>query len=429
MPASSSFADWVAEARAVPIEAALERARVRLRKQGPELVGPCPVCGGHRRFNVNRSKGIFLCRGSGEAGDVIALTRYLEACDFKVACEILTGRPPPGRNSLETPEERAARQAVVAKREAQRAKYDEAKARESERFRERERRWCWDAWQAAVPVMGSPAEAYLALRGLIVPERAALKCVPAHPFFADGKAGAAVVHTGPAMVAAIVGPAGKFAGLHATWIDLGRSGGKVEIGDPETGELLPAKKVRGSAGGGHIPLVPHPAPKDLVVGEGIETVLTVWRAHVACRWPYLAEAAYWSAYSLHNIAGPATKTVAHPTERLIDRAGRERARRVGGPVPDLARPGLIIPPSVERVWLLGDGDSDRFMTEMALERAARRFRAGRPWLDVRVAWAPEGQDFNDVLRRAAAEAGSTIAQCIPLEGGGRTYEHATYSHV
>ncbi|MBW4968547.1 hypothetical protein KZZ04_19645, partial [Pseudoalteromonas sp. CR1] len=75
---------------------------------------------------------------------------------------------------------------------------------------------------------------------------------------------------------------------------------------------------------------------------------------------------------------------------------------VPGPMPDLSRPGLPIPASVQRIWLLGDGDSDRFTTETALERAARRFRAGRPDLDVRAAWAPTGEDFNDVLRRAAA---------------------------
>ena len=42
------------------------------------------------------------------------------------------------------------------------------------------------------------------------------------------------------------------------------------------------------------------------------------------------------------------------------------------------------------------GDSDRLTTECAIVRAGQRFaRAGRI---NRVAWAPAGRDFNDVLR-------------------------------
>ncbi|GAN49205.1 putative DNA primase [Methylobacterium sp. ME121] len=394
--------EWIAEARTVPIETALERRGVRLKGAGAERVGPCPVCGGTDRFAINLRKGVFVCRGSGQGGDVIALTRYLEACDFNVACEILTGRPAPGRREGETPEARAVREAALAKRAAARARISEAKEQEQARFRERERRKCWEAWSGAGPVPGSPAEAYLALRGLTLPPMAALRCAADHPLYADGGAKAEIVHRGPALLGAIVGPSGRFAGLHATWIDLSAPGGKVLIADPATGELVPAKKVRGSATGGHIPLVPCAAATDLVVGEGNETTLSVWRALSARNWEYLPGAAFWSAYSLVNIAGPATESVKHPSQRLVDALGRERARKVPGPMPDLSRPGLPIPASVQRIWLLGDGDSDHFTTKTALTRAARRFLAGRPDLDVRVAWAPTGEDFNDVLRRAAA---------------------------
>ncbi|KOX58954.1 hypothetical protein ADL19_06605 [Streptomyces purpurogeneiscleroticus] len=383
--------EWIAEARTVPIETALERRGVRLKGAGAERVGPCPVCGGTDRFAINTRKGLFLCRGSGTGGDVIALTRYLEACDFVVACEILTGRPQPGREAGETPEARAAREAALAKRAAARARMDAGKEAARARFRERERRRCWDAWQAAGPVAGSPAESYLARRGLIVPPGADLRCALDHPLYADGSGKAAIVHRGPALLARIIGPNRKFAGVHATWIDLDVPGGKVLIGDPDTGELVPAKKVRGSAGGGHITLVPRADATGLFIGEGIETVLSVWRALSATSSPHLAGAAFWSAYSLGNIAGPATETVRHPTLRFTDTLGRERARRVPGSVPDLSRPGLQIPESVARIWLLGDGDSDRFTTETALARARRRLVAGRPDLDVRICWAPEGE--------------------------------------
>lgn len=400
--ASSTFAEWVAQARAVPITAPLERIHASLKRVSGELVGPCPVCGGRDRFAVSLRKGVFNCRGSGECGDVIALTRYLEACDFLVACEILTGRKPPGREAGESAEARAARRNALAKREALRARQSEQERRTEERFRERERKRCWEIWRAGKPLPGTEAEAYLVLRGLVAPPQAPLRFLPDHPLYAHGGFDAPIVHRGPALIAAIVGPTGRFSGIHATWIDLHDADGKVRVADPETGELVTARKVRGSAGGGHIPLVDVPRPTDLVIGEGNETVLSVWRAHSAHGWKHLAGAAYWAAYSLDNIGGPSAGSVAHPTDRTVDKRGRVRPRRVKGPVPDLSRPGLVIPPSVERVWLLGDGDSDRFATETALRRGAARYRAARPDREVFVAWAPADQDFNDVLRAVAA---------------------------
>jgi hypothetical protein len=397
---------WIAEARAVSITRPLERIRTRLVARSGELVGPCPVCGGDDRFAVNPRKGLFQCRRSGEGGDVIALTRYLEACDFHTACAILTGQPLPGQGPgdgpAETAEARAARQAPLARRAESLARFTEAARRTEARFREREREQCWALWRAAVPLAGTAAEAYLARRGLVAPAGAPLRCLPDHPLYTDGRAGAAIVHRGPALVAPIVGPSRRFAGLHATWIDLGTPDGKARVSDPGTGEILPARKVRGSARGGRIPLVSLDDPETLVLGEGIETVLSVWLAHAACGWAHRARAAYWAAYSLDNIGGPAAGTVAHATARVRDRRGRERPQQIKGPVPDLARPGLVLPGTVRRVLLLGDGDSDRFTTATALTRAAARFRAAAPDLAVAIAWAPDGQDFNDVLRSVAA---------------------------
>lgn len=398
----AAYADWIAEARAVPIARAIESRGARLRQEGAERVGPCPVCGGVDRFAVNVRKGVFHCRGSGEGGDVIDLTRYLEACGFAVACEILTGRPAPGRGQAESAEERAARDAALVKRAAVRDRDTEDKARTEQRFRDRERAWCWRTWIAGASIVGTPAAAYLERRQLVIPHRAALRYLPDHPLYAGGGPRAEIVHTGPALIAAIVGPAGRFAGLHATWIDLSAPDGKARVADPTTGELVPARKIRGSAGGGHIPLVERADATDLVLGEGIETVASVWRAHETLGWAHQSGASYWAAYSLDNIGGRATGSVPHPSEILRDGRGRERPRPVKGPVPDLSRSGIIIPPSVRRVWLLGDGDSDRFTTETALRRGAARFRAARPDLDVLVAWAPAGMDFNDVLRSAAA---------------------------
>lgn len=401
MSASPEFADWIAEARAVSLEMVLDRYGVRLKRSGAEWIGPCPVCGGRDRFAVNVRKGVFVCRGSGEGGNAIDLTRYLEACDFKLACQILTGRPPPGRDSVESPEARAERLAQLDKRRAREAKATDQKARDRERWRERERRWCWETWHRAVPVPGTPAEAYLARRGLVLPPSAALRCLPEHPLYAK-QGDARPIHVGPALIGAIVGPSGKFSGLHATWIDLAQPKGKVLIPDPDTGELVPAKKVRGSAGGGHIPLVRCDAPHDVVVGEGIETVLSAWRALSARAWPHLAQAAFVAAYSLDNIGGRALRSVPHPSLTVTDRRGRTRPRMVKGPMPDLSAPGLVLPASTERLWQIGDGDSERFATECALERGARRARAANPSLQAWAVWAPDGEDLNDRLMEAAA---------------------------
>jgi hypothetical protein len=94
------------------------------------------------------------------------------------------------------------------------------------------------------------------------------------------------------------------------------------------------------------------------------------------------------------MAGKSAEPVRHPTWK----DGRGRTRRVPGPKPDLAAPSIIIPESVDDLVLLGDGDSDRFLTQCALARATARYsRAGRV---VRTAWAPDGMDFNDIVRAA-----------------------------
>jgi hypothetical protein len=203
------------------------------------------------------------------------------------------------------------------------------------------------------------------------------------------------------MLAPIVDAKGKFRALHTTWLDLNRPNGKALIKDPETGDELPAKKVRGSKAGNAIHLV-HATerPHTLFIGEGIETVLSVWLALRMDRERNndalgMVNMIFWSAVDLGNIGGRAAETVPHPARKT---AGG-RVQRVPGPEPDMASPAIAIPDSVTDLVLLGDGDSDRFTTQCALARAARRYAA--PGRTVRVAWAPDGEDFNDELRKAA----------------------------
>ena len=72
---------------------------------------------------------------------------------------------------------------------------------------------------------------------------------------------------------------------------------------------------------------------------------------------------------------------------------------------------LMPPAGLAVAIILGDGDSDRFITERTLRRAAARWARpsssdaiGQQTIQgrtIKVAWAPPGMDFNDVLRGAA----------------------------
>jgi hypothetical protein len=199
------------------------------------------------------------------------------------------------------------------------------------------------------------------------------------------------------MLAAFIRKDGKFGGLHMTWLasDQVEKINKAEITDPDSGEVLPSKKMRGSKTGAHIAIAMHDAPRRLVIGEGIETVLSVWTAmHQADR--PLADMAFWAAGDLGNLAGRANATIAHPTLKRPN----GQPQRVPDRFPDPDDVGLSIPESVEELILLGDGDSEGILTEYAMERAARRYaRQGRV---IRIAMAAAGLDFNDVLKAAAA---------------------------
>src|SRR5258708_9660459 len=92
--------------RSASWQALVDRARARdiasaapegLKREGHQLVGPCPSCQGRRRFFVDTRKQYFGCSGCGAGGDVIALVMFLDGCDFKAAVEMLAGDTVPVR--------------------------------------------------------------------------------------------------------------------------------------------------------------------------------------------------------------------------------------------------------------------------------------------------------------------------------------------
>lgn len=358
---------------------------VTLRKKGKGFVGPCPICSrdsgkkSATKFEIKDDR--WVCAVCMKGGDVIQLVREVEGKSFTEAVDSLGGAFEPD------PAEKEKRERV---RKDKREKAD----RENARYREAARETAFEIWKRGVDPAGTPVEAYLYdrryLAGLPL-DKMRLRFSEAQPYWSDGTKGSECIHRGPAMLAPIV-RAGKFSAVHITWLDLDQAKGKVVLLDA-AGAVRQAKRVRGPKKGGHIELVPAlGSPRRLILGEGIEKVGAVWCAF-AREGQSVFDTAFWTASDLGNIGGKSIESVPHPT--LKDAAGR--TRKVSGFEPDMTDPLIEIPDSVTELVLLGDTTSDRFITGAALVRAQVRFaKEGRT---VTVAWPPEGEDFDDTLRR------------------------------
>lgn len=358
------------------------------------VAGPCPGCGGRDRFAVNMKKNVWSCRqGGGDpiGGDAIALVRHVQGCSFRTAVEILTGAAAP------------AVRAAPAR--------DETTENE---FREKERRRAFALWREGEAFRdGGAVFRYLARRA-IDPDLARMPGAfcrehPDMPFWhfvvppamegRKAKGEWRIIHRGPAMLWPIVDRAGRFLGLHSTFLDDGGAKGKAEIFDPVTGEQLSAKKVRGSQKGGRIVLrdVIRRVP-GVAAGEGIESVLS-WYA-IRRR-----DVSLEATVSLGNLAGRAARSMAHPTLKQPPRRdGRVMPLRVPGPdpLPGEDQDRLWQPhPGAGRVTLIADGDSDAITTHAAMMRASTRL-AG-PALapdEISTDWPADGRDFNTQLMEA-----------------------------
>jgi putative DNA primase/helicase len=387
---------------------------VKLRKAGDAWVGPCPICsrdrakGGTSKFKAIGER--WMCAACVDGGDVIELVRRVEGKSFSEAVEWLGGV-----------------QEVDAAEAARRQAIREAKAAEQEKaaaeFRARERGTLYEMWKRGLKkdaLKDSSLESYLALRGLAGAPTGALRCIEAMPYYDSGKRDASIMHRGPAMLAAYQRPRApglpgsrqeyEFAGLHITYLDLAQPNGKLKLATAD-GEDFAPKKMRGSKTGAVITLARPDAgiPRRAFIGEGIETVLSVW-----CAMSTMArlhdDDAFYCAGDLGNLGGKAARSVPHPF--LKDAAGR--TRRVPGPTPAPDTPSIVLPDTVTEVIILGDGDSDAFTTGCALARAQARFEM--PGRRVVVAMAPDGSDYNDVWRisRDAAAVCALIDAAAPL---------------
>ncbi|KWV54325.1 hypothetical protein AS156_00940 [Bradyrhizobium macuxiense] len=381
----------------------------KLRKKSREHVGPCPLCGGgsdvkgKRRvadgFAVNPAKGVFNCRRGGVGGDVVAMVMHTRGVPFVAACELIVGEPPPARGSAITEETRRKSEEL----QAQAAERERRRIQDDNIYRAREIRTVRDIYDRAHPFAGSSAEIYAGIRGLTFPpaptgRAAPIKSVEAMPYHVDKDT---IAHRGPAMVAPIINARREFQGLHFTYLDLAREKGKLQL--EWEGEMLDAKKSRGSKQGNFVALTGPVEPEFLVIGEAIEKTTAVYMA-LASTGRDMSAAAFWSGCDLGNLAGKAAASVIHPTLKN-EKTGR--AVKVSGPVPDLTSPAIEIPDSVTDLVLLGDSTSEPFSTRQAMSRAAARY--SRPGRTVRIAWAPGGIDFDDLLRDAKGDDVATAA--------------------
>lgn len=194
----------------------------------------------------------------------------------------------------------------------------------------------------ALPIAGTPGEAYLRARGLTVPPPSDLLF---HPDLAHWD-----TRTGfPGIVGLVRDRAGSVVALHRIYL---RPDGaaKAEVEKP--------KKMLGRVGGGAVRLAPIADDAVLGLSEGIETALAVM---TAC-----PGVAVWATLSATNLEQ------------------------------------VVLPPEARRVILLADHDASGAGLRAA-EAAARRLLAeGR---SVAIALPRvEGEDFNDVLLRDGADA-------------------------
>jgi hypothetical protein len=221
-------------ARARRIEDVLIERGHKLRRQGGELIGPCPVCGGTDRFGINLKKQIWNCRGCAKGGDVIALVQHIDGSTFIAAIETLTGgRAPPTRQRRPKPVQE----------------------------HEDDGRWIkW--WDEARPVAGTLAERYLIHRRITeLPPDCDGEALRFHPECIFGNDDAGVWRYAPAMLALVVDPVTNVPkGLQRT--------------DLNSNWDHPDRRALGSIKGGVVKLWSDAdVTEGLCIAEGLETAL------------------------------------------------------------------------------------------------------------------------------------------------------------
>jgi hypothetical protein len=246
----------------VSIEDYLKRESVKLVRSGKQMRGPCILCdGGTSKFKVEGER--FYCFGCERHGDVVQLVAEHRKCEPYDAARWLVGEDVP----VSAPAARKPAAPVGP------SVSDKVAA---------------EILADAKPFAGSLAERYLLGRG-IHPEVVELAAANLR-YHGSAKhhwddAGGHWVRA-PAMVAPVVTHEGPTGGVHVTYLDRA-SGGKA--GFSRSKLMWGAQMRNGLPGGAWLigPLDCAGLGTDLVVGEGIETSLSVatmaWRKGLGIR--------------------------------------------------------------------------------------------------------------------------------------------------
>jgi hypothetical protein len=199
-------------------------------------------------------------------------------------------------------------------------------------------------YSRAEPAAGSIVETYLKSRAITLPISPALRFMRYAPH-RDG-------NTYPAMLAPVVDVNGEQIGVHLTFLSPDGLG-KHNFDDPKL-----CRECRGPISGGAVRLADHDADPELLVGEGIESVL--------------------SALQLFDDMHGALAWAALSTEGLK---------------------ALALPPGIRRIAIAADNDANNAGQDAALSAYYRWKGESR---SVRLLMPPRaGDDFNDVLMRGA----------------------------
>jgi putative DNA primase/helicase len=222
---------------------------------------PCPLCGGHDRFQYTDKygEGNYHCRGCGPGGG-LKLLQGIQGWDFVTVLQRLeeclgSAAPSPVPSPIRSQEPSADRMRKLARR----------------------------IWEQAHPVtQGDEVDRYLGHRGLsLAGYPKVLRFHPALGYYEKDAAGTSrKLAEYPAMLACIQGADGHAVTLHRTYLDGGRKALRRD-----------AKKVlSGGINGAAVRL--FDAGKELAIAEGIETALAI---HLATGKPV------WAAISAGNM--------------------------------------------------------------------------------------------------------------------------------
>lgn len=222
---------------------------------------PCPICGGkdRYRFDNKHGNGTYFCNQCGSGDGITFVMKWLQ-CSFPDALRAIAeqlGMTPATNRPI--------------------SRIQPTPAPQHEKPEKDELTKLQHIWQETQPLANTPAEQYLRQRGLSLPiKTTALRYHAALPYWGRTIATGEPIFMGNygAMVSAITDLKGELQGLHMTYINNAQ---KLKLAHPQTGELMPAKKMQnrfsGSLMGSAVHIDEISDTGFLMVAEGIETAL------------------------------------------------------------------------------------------------------------------------------------------------------------